>query len=123
MNRRLKKASAVLLAMTMLFSLAGCVDQSQGKESSDSGTKTESSADTSSESAESLLKITDPKEKAAVEAAKKKVQEPDGEPRIIATSPATADICDKLELEQMGKVDIPYTGNAAADRILHPGQI
>ena len=55
MNRRLKKASAVLLAMTMLFSLAGCVDQSQGKESSDSGTKTESSADTSSESAESLL--------------------------------------------------------------------
>ena len=57
--------------MTMLFSLAGCVDQSQGKKSSDSGTKTESSADTSSESAESLLKITDPKEKAAVEAAKK----------------------------------------------------
>lgn len=51
MNRRLKKASAVLLAMTMLFSLAGCVDQSQGKKSSDSGTKTESSADTSSESA------------------------------------------------------------------------
>ena len=73
MNRRLKKASAVLLAMTMLFSLAGCVNQSQGKKSSDSGTKTESSADTSSESAESLLKITDPKEKAAVEAAKKKV--------------------------------------------------
>lgn len=29
MNRRLKKASAVLLAMTMIFSLAGCVDQSQ----------------------------------------------------------------------------------------------
>ena len=139
MNRRLKKASAVLLAMTMLFSLAGCVDQSQGKKSSDSGTKTESSADagsdssesketssdsksdsksdsnsdsksdaksdkkdTSSESAESLLKITDPKEKAAVEAEKKKVQELDGEPRIIATSPATADICDKLELNLVG---------------------
>ena len=139
MNRRLKKASAVLLAMTMLFSLAGCVDQSQGKESSDSGTKTESSADAgsdssesketssdsksdsksdsnsdsksdaksdkkdaSSESAESLLKISDPKEKAAVEAAKKKVQELDGEPRIIATSPATADICDKLELDLVG---------------------
>ena len=106
MNRRLKKASAVLLAMTMLFSLAGCVDQSQGKESSDSGTKTESSADTSSESAESLLKITDPKEKAAVEAAKKKVQELDGEPRIIATSPATADICDKLELYPPSRTDI-----------------
>ena len=139
MNRRLKKASAVLLAMSMLFSLAGCVNQSQGKESSDSGTKTESSADAgsdssesketssdsksdsksdsnsdsksdaksdkkdaSSESAESLLKITDPKEKAAVEAAKKKVQELDEEPRIIATSPATADICDKLDLDLVG---------------------
>ena len=43
MNRRLKKASAVLLAMTMIFSLAGCVDQSQGKKSSDSATQTESS--------------------------------------------------------------------------------
>ena len=39
MNRRLKKASAVLLAMTMIFSLAGCVDQSQGKKSSDSATQ------------------------------------------------------------------------------------
>lgn len=27
--------------------------------------------------------------------------------------------CDDLELEQMGKVDIPYTGNAAADGILY----
>ena len=115
MNRRLKKASAVLLAMTMLFSLAGCVDQSQGKESSDSGTKTESSADTSSESAESLLKITDPKEKAAVETAKKKVQELDGEPRIIATSPATADICDKTGTGSGGCMQ-QY-------RIHHPGQI
>ena len=37
-----------------------------------------------------------------MEAAKKKVQELDGEPRIIATSPATADICDKLELDLVG---------------------
>ena len=43
MNRRLKKASAVLLAMIMIFSLAGCVDQSQGKKSSDSATQTDSS--------------------------------------------------------------------------------
>ena len=94
MNRRLKKASAVLLAMTMIFSLAGCVDQSQGKKSSDSATQTESSTDetassktadkktsdsksdkdSSNEDAKSLLEINDPEEKAAVEAAKKKVQ-------------------------------------------------
>ena len=90
MNRRLKKASAVLLAMTMIFSLAGCVDQSQGKKSSDSTTQTESSTDesdssktadkktsdsksdkdSSNEDAKSLLEIDDPEEKAAVEAAK-----------------------------------------------------
>lgn len=29
------------------------------------------------------------------------------------------DYCDNLELEQMGKVDIPYTGNAAADGVLY----
>ena len=29
------------------------------------------------------------------------------------------DYCDDLELEQMGKVDIPYTGNAAADGVLY----
>ena len=82
MNRRLKKASAVLLAMTMIFSLAGCVDQSQGKKSSDSATQTESSTDetassktadkktsdsksdkdSSNEDAKSLLEIDDPEE-------------------------------------------------------------
>ena len=122
MNRRLKKASAVLLAMTMIFSLAGCVDQSQGKKSSDSATQTESSTDetassktadkktsdsksdkdSSNEDAKSLLEINDPEEKAAVEAAKKKVQAMKESPRIIATSPATADICDKLELDLVG---------------------
>ena len=122
MNRRLKKASAVLLAMTMIFSLAGCVDQSQGKKSSDSATQTESSTDetassktadkktsdsksdkdSSNEDAKSLLEIDDPEEKVAVEAAKKKVQAMKESPRIIATSPATADICDKLELDLFG---------------------
>ena len=41
-------------------------------------------------------------EKAAVEAAKKKVAAMNDTPRIIATSPATADICDKLELDLVG---------------------
>lgn len=37
-----------------------------------------------------------------MEAAKKKVSSMEEEPRIIATSPATADICDKLDLELVG---------------------
>ena len=101
--------------MIMIFSLAGCVDQSQGKKSSDSATQTDSSKtadkktsdsksdkDSSDEDAKSLLEIDDPEEKAAVEAAKKKVQAMKESPRIIATSPATADICDKLELDLVG---------------------
>lgn len=109
MNRGIKSAAAVLMAVTMIFSMAGCVDQSQGKKSASSEAKTESGADSTGgekddddASAESLLEITDPKEKAAVEAAKAKMQALDGEPRIIATSPATADICDKLELDLVG---------------------
>ena len=39
---------------------------------------------------------------AAVEAAKAKVAAMGEEPRIIATSPATADICDRLELDLVG---------------------
>ena len=61
MNRRLKKASAVLLAMTMIFSLAGCVDQSQGKKSSDSATQTESSTDETASSKTADKKTSDSK--------------------------------------------------------------
>ena len=32
----------------------------------------------------------------------------DEEPRIIATSPATADICDRLELDLVGVCSAPY---------------
>jgi iron complex transport system substrate-binding protein len=49
-----------------------------------------------------MLEITDPQELAAVKAAKAMVQSMDTEPRIIATSPAAADICDKLDLELVG---------------------
>lgn len=45
-----------------------------------------------------MLEITDPVEKQAVEVAKAKVRSMEGTPKIIATSPATADICDKLDL-------------------------
>ena len=94
---------ARLLAGILSFGLllSGC---SAGGESSDS--VSESTAGSSSESAadsvSTLLEITDPEEKAAVEAAKGKVAAMDGEPRIIATSPATAEICDRLDLDLIG---------------------
>ena len=49
-----------------------------------------------------MIEITDPEEKAAVEAAKKKVQALGTEPKIIATSPSTVEICDRLELDLAG---------------------
>lgn len=98
MMNKIKKS--VLLAGLLgicSLALAGCVDQSQG--SSDSVETTENGA---ASDLEMLLAIDDPVEKAAVEAAKKKVASMDGEPRIIATSAATADICDRLELDLVG---------------------
>ncbi len=128
---------AALAAGALL--LSGCVDQSGGKdklqysdtsavseESAESGSdgasdtkngdasdtasdSTDASKDTKNESVESMLEISDPQEKAAVEAAKKKVKALDGEPRIIATSPATADICDKLDLDLVGVCNTSFT--------------
>lgn len=106
MNKYIKKASAVLLTGLMLVAATGCVDQSQGsknsEQSSSKSTESASSVESDASEAMSLLNISDPEEKAAVEAAKKKVQSMEDEPRIIATSPATADICDKLELDLVG---------------------
>lgn len=91
-------AMAVLLALSCSL-LAGCVDQSGG----DTGEGTaDGSASSQTESVETMLEITDPEEKAAVEAAKAKVQGMEGDPRIIATSPSTAEICDRLELDLVG---------------------
>lgn len=72
--------------------LTGCVNQHP------EGTK----ATTQTETVESMLEITDPVEKQAVEVAKAKVRSMEGTPKIIATSPANADICDKLDLDLVG---------------------
>lgn len=80
----------VLAAVSLL--LTGCVDQHP------KGTKTT----TQTETVESMLEITDPVEKQAVEVAKAKVRSMEGSPKIVATSPAVADICDKLELDLVG---------------------
>ena len=96
MNRWWKRGMAVLLTATALTSLTACVNQNQ-KELK----KQESSADVQTDDTISL-EIEDPQEKKAVETAKKKVQESGGDPKIIATSPAVAEICDKLELDLTG---------------------
>lgn len=89
-----KKALMGLLFFVMLF-LSGCVNQHPEGEKS---TWTAVSVD----NVETMLEITDPQEKAAVKAAKAMVQSMDTEPRIIATSPAASDICDRLELDLAG---------------------
>lgn len=95
-NRKQRVSGLLVSTMLACFLVSGCVDQGGG--SSD----TSETASGTAQSAETLLEITDPEEKAAVEAAKAKVAAMDEEPRIIATSPATADICDRLELDLVG---------------------
>src|SRR5699024_5027877 len=94
-----RAAGALACSALTLSLLAGCVDQSG---SADGQTGSVDTAAGSAGSVETLLEITDPQEKAAVEAAKAKGAARGGEPRITAPSPATADICDRLELDLVG---------------------
>lgn len=94
-----KMAGTVLGLLLAASVLGGCVDQNQNEKESQS---TGAAASAEDDSVEMLLNIDDPEEKAAVEAAKKKVAAMEEEPRIIATSPATADICDRLNLDLVG---------------------
>lgn len=99
-NKGKRKLPALAACAALSCSLlAGCVDQS-GRDKEDGAA--DSSASSQTESVETLLEITNPEEKAAVEAAKAKVQAMEAEPRIIATSPSTAEICDRLELDLAG---------------------
>lgn len=58
--------------------------------------------DTESLTDHTVLEITDKQELANVRAAAEKIKQLNHEPRIIATSPATADICDKLDIDLVG---------------------
>ena len=88
----IRRGVLVLSLAAASLLLTGCVNQHP------EGTK----ATTQTETVESMLEITDPVEKQAVEVAKAKVRSMEGTPKIIATSPATADICDKLDLDLVG---------------------
>ncbi|MDD3277993.1 MAG: heme ABC transporter substrate-binding protein IsdE [Lachnospiraceae bacterium] len=84
----------VICICAILAGTTGCVNQHpDGKAST---------AETLAEDVDTMLEITDPGEKAAVAAAKAKVAAMSEKPKIVATSPATADICDKLELDLVG---------------------
>lgn len=121
MNRHVRTFVTLCLGLFLVFSmgifLVGCVDQSQGSRSSGvSGTasdndvsrtdsdsdaeKSGKNVDSGDSDSDSLLEISDPDEKAAVQVVKKKVEELGGDPRIVATSPATADICDRLGISE-----------------------
>ncbi len=96
-NMRMKMRNWLFLCLLLygaLF-LCGCVDQHPEGEESNPMT-------VSADDIETMLEITDPKEQAAVKAAKAMVQSMDTEPRIIATSIATAEICDRLDLDLAG---------------------
>ena len=95
--RGLRRGVALSIALTLgVFGMTGCVDQHP------EGTETATEEAVNDGSVESMLEITDPVEKAAVEAARAKVRSMGANPNIVATSPAVADICDKLELDLVG---------------------
>lgn len=100
-KQKLKITAAVGILCILTALLGGCVDQNQGKSSSKETAESEEN-DGNAADVETLLQIDDPEEKAAVEAAKKKVASMEEPPRIIATSPATAEICDRLNLDLVG---------------------
>lgn len=98
MNKKTKNKRQIggflLTAMICSSLLGGCAVLDREESSDNTFQETDS--------AETLLTIDDPEEKAAVEAAKAKVAAMEENPRIIATSPAVAEICDRLDLELIG---------------------
>lgn len=87
-----KQMICLILSALILWLLTGCmVDQHP-----------EDVRTTAVETVDTMLTITDPVEKAAVEKAKSEVRAMDAEPRIVATSPSVAEICDRLELPLVG---------------------
>lgn len=86
--------SAICLTAVLL---SGCVNQHPESNNAD-----HKAVQVNTGNVETMLAITDPIEKAAVEEAKAKVVSTKEKPKIVATSPATADICDKLELDLVG---------------------
>ncbi|MBQ9708211.1 MAG: heme ABC transporter substrate-binding protein IsdE [Firmicutes bacterium] len=92
---RSKNIVFILMAVAMLFAMLAFSGPAVHAEEQ---AQTESTA----ASAEELLTISNQTELEAVQAAEGLVRNLGRPPRIIATSPATADICDRLELDLVG---------------------
>lgn len=92
MIRRVSAVAVVVLALAACLGFAGC------------GQLTGDAASTAaiSGNVDAMLDVDDAAEKAAVSAAAEKVRSLGREPRIVATSPAVIDICDKLEIDLVG---------------------
>lgn len=79
---KISRIMGVFAACSLMVPLMACVDQHPDGKNTVSGTAGS--------------------EQEAVEAAKEKVAALSGEPRIVATSPAVAQICDRLDLDLVG---------------------
>ena len=117
-NRRQRMSALLCLCAVVLSTavLGGCVDQHPQKsdgeqtesvlyEETDSETyadSVEETEETGTLTGNTVLEITDKQELADVRASAEKIRKLGREPRIIATSPATADICDRLDLDLVG---------------------
>ncbi len=86
--------------LCLALALVGCGSEQASGEDTGSAVVAEVDSETAAE-IEEMLAIGDD-EQAAVEAARAKVAALDEEPRIIATSPSVAAICDKLNLDLVG---------------------
>lgn len=79
---KISRIMGVFAACSLMVPLMACVDQHPDRKNTVSGTAGS--------------------EQEAVEAAKEKVDALSDEPRIVATSPAVAQICDRLDLDLVG---------------------
>ncbi len=88
MNKKACLLVVALVLASLAFVLCGCSATSQ-------------SSNTNAQASD-LLMVDDPAELEAVSIAAQKVKDLDHAPRIVATSPAVAEICDKLDLDLVG---------------------
>lgn len=118
------------ICFLLSLSLCGCVNQHPDSFSDDyasAKTGTENSDSEDSDNLSEMLEITDETEKAAVEAAREKVENLGSQPKLIATSPAVAEICERLNLDLVGvcetsssKLPSRYEGVTAVGAAMSP---
>ncbi|MDY3052551.1 MAG: heme ABC transporter substrate-binding protein IsdE [Ndongobacter sp.] len=92
----------MLLTGSLLIILAGCVNQHPNRVANDGESEAESSVEERARGCQDFLPEEEPGESEMVEEAGRRVRQLGRPVRLIATSPATADICDKLNLELVG---------------------